>query len=326
MNALPTGGRGPAVGSPGRALVVVAKRPVDGRTVEVVLARDDGGPLPRWAPGAHIDLVLPGGLVRPYSLCGDPDDRTSWRLLVRRRPPGQDGKSTSGHVHDELRVGDTVHVRGPRDLFGLATDPRHLFLGAGAGIAPLLPMARRVRSARIYPWSLRHLERQAEPSRLVAEVDSLGPDARTVTDIADIEAAIAAAPPGTAVYACGSDRFVAAVRELVPAGAGLALHCQRFAHVRPAAGDLPGCELVLARRGDRVPVPPGTSVLEALRDAGVDVPLSCGSDVCGACVIPVLDGRVRHRDAVLTDEERAAGRWIVTCVSGGDSPTLVLDL
>ncbi len=300
------------------------KRAVDGRTVEVVLSPTDGGMLPRWAPGAHVDLVLPGGLVRPYSLCGDPDDGLTWRLLVRRGARARPG-GASAYVHDRLGVGDRVHARGPRDRFPLAAAGRYLFLASGVGLAPLLPMVRRVDGARVYPWTLVHLEPAGGRSPLGEEVRSLGPSATTAESLAEVAAAVRTAPAGTAVHVCGGARFVDAVESLSQAQPGLDLHQQRFdAGPRTDAGGA-AYELVLARRGDRIPVATGVPLLEALLDAGVDVPSSCGSGVCGACVVRVLAGSVRHRDAVLTEAERASGE-VVTCVSAPASAELVLDL
>ena len=306
-----------------RILVVSGKRQVADGMVELVCEPGDGDALPRWAPGAHVDLVLGPALARPYSLCGDPDDTRRWRFLVRR---GSRDSGVSAYLHDQLRAGDTLRARGPRDRFPLANAARYLFLASGAGIAPLLPMVARVRAARIYPWSLLLLEPGTAVGPLHDEMDSLGPAASIVGHFNCVAAAIAAALPGTAVQAAGSSRFVAAVEAQAGRRGDLDLHRQRFDN--PAADGAGGsaCELVLARQGGRVFVPPGTPLLRALLDAGVAVPWACGSGICGACVLPVLDGKIRHRDAVLTAAEREAGRLVVTCVSTAATETLVLDV
>jgi len=270
-----------------------------------------------------VDLVLGPAAARPYSLCGDPDDTRRWRLLVRR---GRGDSGVSAYLHDRLRVGDTLQARGPRDRFPLANAARYLFLASGAGIAPLLPMVARVRAARIYPWSLLLLERGTAVGSLPEEIGSLGPAASIVGHFDSVGAAIAAALPGTAVQAAGSSRFVAAVEAQAGRRGDLDLYCQRFDNPADGGADGGGCELVLARQGGRVVVPAGTPLLRALLDAGVAVPWACGSGSCGACVLPVLDGKIRHRDAVLTAAERGAGRLVVTCVSTAASQTLVLDV
>jgi ferredoxin-NADP reductase len=143
------------------------------------------------------------------------------------------------------------------------TAARYLFLASGAGIAPLLPMAARVRAARIYPWSRLLLERGTAVGSLQEEMDSLGPAASIVGHFDPVAAAITAALPGTAVQAAGSARFVAAVEAQAGRRGDLDLHCQRFDS--PAAGGMGGspCELVLARQGGRVFVPAGTPLLRA---------------------------------------------------------------
>jgi ferredoxin len=161
---------------------------------------------------------------------------------------------------------------------------------------------------------------------LQEEVRSLGPAASVVDHLGSIAAATAAALPGTAVQVAGSSRFVAAVEAQVARRPDLDLHRQRFD--TPAAAGTEGseCELVLARRGERVFVPAGTPLLRALLDAGITIPWACGSGICGACALPVIYGTVRHRDAVLTAAERTAGRLVVTCVSTAATETLVLDV
>ena len=315
--------RGHDAAEQARILAVTGKRQVADRLIELVCEPADGAALPQWAPGAHVDLVLGPATGRPYSLCGDPDDTRRWRFLVSR---GRGDSGVSGYLHDQLKVGDTLRARGPRDRFPLANAARYLFLAAGAGIAPLLPMVARVRAARIYPWSLVLLERGTAVGSLHEEMDSLGPAASIVGHFDSVAAAVAAALPGTAVQAAGSSRFVTAVEARAGHRDDPDLHRQRFDN--PAARGTGGspCELVLARQGGRVFVPAGTPLLRALLDAGVAVPWTCGSGICGACVLPVLDGKIRHRDAVLTATERGAGRLVVSCVSTAASETLVLDV
>ncbi|MHC5264328.1 flavin reductase family protein [Streptomyces sp. UC4497] len=315
-----------------RDLVVADRRPVGEGTVEVLLATSDGGHLPSWPPGAHIDLILPGRLVRPYSLAGEPTDRTRWRLLVRRsagRGRGRSvGDSASAHVHDRLAPGDRVACRGPYDRFRLAGAGAYLFLASGAGIAPLLPMARMIRAARVYPWSLVHVDRSGRPGPLRSEVLSLGAQA-SVTAEPDIAAILAHAAPGTAVHVCGGGTFVDAVEDAARSAPHVRMHRQRFdTSVTDADGGArcDAYEAVLARRGDRVRVAARTPLLTALLDAGAQVPYSCGAGICGACAVPVLDGGIAHRDSVLTRSERDSGAVIITCVSGAAGESLVLDL
>ncbi len=309
-----------------RTVVVAAIRPVADRIVEVVLTAADERHLPRWAPGAHVDLVLPTGLTRPYSLAGDPDDDRAWRLLVARPPasaPGA-GESAGSYVHDVLRAGDRLGIRGPRHLFSLGGGGRYLFLAAGAGIAPLLPMARRVRAARVYSWSLVHVDDSSQHAALRREVEDLGATSRSTSDRAAPIRTLADVPPDTAVYVCGSSRFIDKLAAAAPCGVGL--HQQRFDAPTGGSDATHGYEVLLARRGERIRVEPGTPLLAALHQAGADVPVSCGTGSCGACLVRVLDGAVEHRDSVLSEPERRGGHQIASCVSTAAGARLVLDL
>jgi ferredoxin-NADP reductase len=269
-----------------------------------------------------VDLVLPNGVVRPYSLAGDPGDDRTWRVLVARSTAAEGG--ASAYVHDVLRTGDLVRVRAPRNLFPLEGASRYLFLASGAGIAPVLPMVRRVHSARIYPWTLLYVDRSSTHSPLRAEVEALGTGARSVSSRTPVLTALAEATPGTAVYACGSSRFVDVIAEA--AAPQLRVHRERFDAPTRASGPDRPFELVLARRGERIRVEPGTPMVTALHRAGVDVPVSCGAGICGACILAVAEGAVEHRDSLLSPEERAAGRLMVTCVSRAAGRELALDV
>jgi ferredoxin-NADP reductase len=310
-----------------RDLVVRKKRPVGARTVEVLLSDPDGGRLPKWPPGAHIDLLLPNRLIRPYSLAGEPSD-ADWRLLIRCPPPVDErgaAASASVYVRDVLAAGDRVGARGPYDRFRLAGASAYLFLASGAGIAPLLPMARLIGTARVYPWSLIHVDRGSGNGALRKEVLALGPPA-SVSDGLDIDATLSAAAAGTAVYVCGPDRFVAAVEKAAQQTPRIQVNRQRFdaAALREGAGR--PCDIVLARRHEQVHVEAGTPILTALLDAGVDVPYACGAGICGACAVRVVEGRIDHRDSVLSRSERDAGNLIITCVSRAADDGIVLDL
>ncbi|PAK26238.1 hypothetical protein CJD44_11595 [Streptomyces sp. alain-838] len=310
-----------------RDLVVREIRPVGARTVELLLGDPDGAVLPGWPAGAHIDLLLPNGLVRPYSLAGDPRGAVDWRLLIRHPPVGDErtaNDSVSMYVRDVLTPGDRVRSRGPYDRFRLTGAGAYLFLASGAGIAPLLPMARLIRAARVYPWRLVHVDREGEAGALRQEVLSLGPHA-SVTSELDL-GEIFAAPTGAAVYVCGPDRFVSSVEEAAQQMPQLVVHRQRFDATEPGSGGGRPCDLLLARRGERVRVDAGIPVLTALLDAGVQVPYACGAGICGACAVRVIDGEIAHRDSLLTRSERDAGSVMITCVSRPAGDSVVLDL
>jgi ferredoxin-NADP reductase len=289
------------------------------------LSDPSGSALPAWTPGAHIDLVPAGGIVRQYSLCGDPADRTVWRIAVLREPAGRGG---SVAVHDRLREGDLVEVDGPRNHFPLVPAPRYLFVAGGIGITPLLPMIAAA-SAAGADWRLHYggrsrgsmAFRSALCSAYGARV-SVHP--QDEAGLLDLDAILAGEPAGTPVYCCGPEPLLTAIEQRC---AGRPLHVERFAakeHGEPVrAGSF---EVELARTGRTLTVPPGTSILRAVEDAGVELLWSCTEGTCGTCETAVLGGEVDHRDSLLTAEERAANDTMFICVSRAVGPRLILDI
>ncbi|GGV42116.1 ferredoxin [Actinomadura cremea] len=297
--------------------VVVAERTdlADG-IVGLTLRAVDGGALPSWSPGAHIDVVLDADVVRQYSLCGDPGDGT-WRLGVLKEGPG------SAIVHERVRPGDRLRTRGPRNTFALEDAPRYLFLAGGIGITPLLPMAAAADAAGA-DWRLlyggRRLSAMAfldELSRYGDRVEVRPQDAFGPLDLDVLDAV----EPGTLVYCCGPEPMIAAVERRAPGP----VRTERFA-ARPDTGPREAFEVELALSGRTVEVPAGCSILEAVERAGVDVLSSCREGTCGTCETPVLAGEPDHRDSVLTADERAEGGFMMICVSRSRGPRLVLEL
>jgi vanillate O-demethylase ferredoxin subunit len=297
--------------------------------VRLVELRDpDGAPLPAAAPGAHIDLHLAGGLVRSYSLMGDPEDRRAYSVAVLREPMSRGG---SRAVHETLRVGDVLAVEGPRIHFPLVEDaPYSVLIAGGIGITPILPMAERL--ARLgRRFELHYGARRRADAVLLDRLAPLGAAVRLHFSReaggrrADIAAILASAPAGAHFYCCGPasmlDDYTAASADLEPAR----VHLERFAAAEPAAVE-GGFVVELARTGRTIAVPPGKTILEALNAHGIEPACSCIEGVCGTCETRVLDGVPDHRDVVLTPEERAGNRTMMICVSGAKSDRLVLDL
>ncbi|MGK5557458.1 PDR/VanB family oxidoreductase [Actinomadura kijaniata] len=302
-------------------------RVADG-VVLLTLARPDGGDLPAWEPGAHVDLVLGPGLVRQYSLCSDPADRSRWQVAVLREP---DGRGGSVHVHDRLAAGSPVRVRGPRNHFALEPAARYLFVAGGIGITPLLPMVAEA-ERRGADWRLvyggRSRATMAFRERLEAEYGervTLHP--QDESGLPDLDALLGAPRADTLVYCCGPEGLLEAVEERCAAWPPGALRVERFSPREVGEPVLDGAfEVELARTGTTVTVPPGKSVLEAVEEAGTPVLSSCREGTCGTCETPVLEGTVDHRDSLLTPEERAAHDTMMICVSRAACPRLVLDL
>ncbi|GAB2857136.1 PDR/VanB family oxidoreductase [Actinocorallia aurea] len=305
----------------GGPLVVSAKTLVSASLVAVDLCDPRGLPLPRWSAGSHVNLVLASGLVRPYSLCGRTDDRRVWRILVRRHAGS---RGASAHIHDSLKAGDRLRHLGVVPGLVLGRADRYRFLAGGAGIAPLIPLARLAASARA-AWSLTVFGRDALAVAGWDEIGDLRPAITTAPEARRaLTGTIEGLEPGSAVYACGPGPFVDAVENAIAGRPDLALFREPFD--APAADPGAAMEIVLARSGLSFSVPAGTSLNEGLRAVGVSVPVACGAGFCGACAVGVVEGVPDHRDRLLSPSRRARGDVILTCVSRSRTPRLVLDL
>ena len=309
------------------ALTVAAKAEVADRVVALELAHPDGARLPDWTPGAHIDLVLPNGLTRQYSLHGDRWDAYRYRVGVLREVAGRGG---SAYVHDELRPGDLVGVGGPRNNFPLVPAPRYLFVAGGIGITPLLPMLHQAELLGI-DWQLLYGGRRRASMAFLDELAGYGDRVRLVPEdeagLLDLPGYLGEPRPDTRVYCCGPAPLLAAIEAACAGWPAHTLHTERFvAADRGAPVRTTPFEVELARSGTSLTVHPGTSVLDAVAAAGVDVLSSCRQGTCGTCETTVLAGLPDHRDSILTDDERAAGDCMFLCVSRALGDRLVLDL
>lgn len=314
-------------------LVVTRRSPIADGVVALDLGRPDGGDLPAWQPGAHVDVHLPapeGELVRQFSLCSAPEDRTLWRIAVLREPAGRGG---SRYVHDVLAERDTLQVRGPRNHFPLEPADAYLFVAGGIGVTPLLPMVAQAerRGAR---WQLEYGGRTADSMAFRRELVSrygsrVRPRPEDRYGLLDLDGLLGAPAPGTLVYCCGPEPLLRAVEERCAGWPQGALHVERFTAPQPSAratADAPSFEVELAVSGRTLTVPPELSVLEAVEKAGIAVLSSCRAGTCGTCETAVLEGAVEHRDTLLTAEERACDDTMMICVSRAAGPRLVLEL
>ncbi|MEV6738222.1 PDR/VanB family oxidoreductase [Streptomyces sp. NPDC051104] len=304
-------------------LVVGRREPAAEGVLALTLRHPLGEELPAWEPGAHVDVLLGPGLERQYSLCGDPADRQAWRIAVLREA---DGRGGSAHVHEQVREGDKVRVRGPRNHFPLHPSPRYRFIAGGIGITPILPMLAAAEAAGA-EWTLLYGGRTRRSMAFTAELERYG-DRVTVapqdeTGLLDLASVLDDVPDGTLVYCCGPGPLLDAVEGRCPAGT---LRVERFQPKEQPAGDDGEFEVVLAQSGRTLTVPPHVSVLDTVRDAGVEVLFSCTEGTCGTCETDVLEGTPDHRDSVLTEEERESGETMMICVSRCRSGRLVLDL
>ncbi|MGI5148497.1 PDR/VanB family oxidoreductase [Plantactinospora sp. CA-294935] len=320
-----TGSEGGAQVSPAAGTVAVVRdiRPVARDVVAVTLAAEPGSLLPAWTPGAHVDLVLPSGLVRQYSLCGDPADRSGYRIAVRRDPAGRGG---SAEVH-QLRYGQRVRLRGPRNHFPLVPARGYLFIAGGIGITPILPMVRQA-TAEGRPWRLVYLGRSTTRMPFLDEVGTLDSNRVDIfaTDIGgrpDLPRLLRTAPPDAEVYCCGPTGLIAAVERLIPTERR---HVERFTATPRDDADNQPFEAELARTGQLLRVPASRSLLDSIREVRPEAPASCENGLCGSCGIVVLDGLPDHRDDIPTARHRDGRNLIYPCVSRSHTPRLVLDL
>ncbi len=311
--------------------LVVRKRctPAEG-VVVLDLAHPDGEELPRWEPGAHIDLCLTDNLTRQYSLCGDFDNATVWRIGVLLDPNSRGG---SKYVHEELHEGASIRVRGPRNHFPLVDAPHYRFIAGGIGITPILAMVEEAQRAS-HDWSLLYGGRTKSSMAFADELVTRFPGRVTIwpqdeRGFLDLSALLNDPADDTLVYCCGPEGLLAAVEEHCAHWPPGTLNVERFAAKEPSAEDagaLDRFEVVCRRSGVTLEVASDESLLELLEAANVPIMGSCYEGICGTCEARVLEGTPAHRDSVLTDAEKAAGDVMLVCVSGSRTERLVLDL
>jgi ferredoxin-NADP reductase len=290
------------------------------------LAAPDGGALPAFAPGAHIDLKLPDGTLRQYSLCGDPDDTSHYRLGIRAVAGGL----SSSFIHRKLRPGELLTVSAPRNNFPLVDASRYIFIAGGIGITPLIPMMRDAR-AKGRPWTLLYCNRRSEDAPFLAEIKKLGGEISLHSSEAgtrlDAAQRLGTVQQDTVVYCCGPERLMTAVEEATAAWPEGRIHFEWFTpRSRPADETSGSFEVVCQRSGLTLTVPRDKSIMAALSEAGIEVPRSCEQGICGTCETRVISGEVDHRDSILSASERAANQTMMICVSRARGSRLVLDI
>lgn len=309
-------------------LLVTGRQDAAEDVITLTLGSPYPGLLPVWEPGAHLDLLLGDGLERQYSLCGDPADRTSWTVAVLREPRGRGG---SARIHDTVRVGTRVGVRGPRNRFALLPAPQYLFVAGGIGITPIVPMLASAQAAG-RDWTLVYGGR-SRASMAFAETLAEQYGERVLLrpqdeyGLLDLPTLLAPLDPRAAVYCCGPGPLLEAVEQQCARAARAAPHVERFqARVQRTADPDRAFTVELRRSGLTLTVPADASVLDTVRKAGVDVLFSCTEGTCGTCETDVLEGRPDHRDSLLTEAEREESRSLMICVSRCRGERLVLDL
>jgi ferredoxin-NADP reductase len=325
----------PAASDRTRVLRVAERQTVahDENVVAVTFAAADGEPLPRWHPGAHIDVLLPSGRLRQYSLCGDPDSSGVYRIAVRRIPDGGGG---SIEVHDVLDVGATATTQGPRNAFPLTVPGygsptrRFRFIAGGIGITPILPMLALATRLGV-DWSMVYAGRTRDSLPFLDEVARYGRRVRIHTDDEDgpptARDLLGDCPDGTAVYACGPAPMLTAIRWDLAGRDEVELHFERFA--APPVVDGEEFTVTVASTGQQICVGADETLLAALSRAGVHAPYSCRQGFCGTCrtrVLGVVGGDVDHRDTLLTDPEHENSMMLICISRAAEGSRLTLDL
>ncbi len=314
--------------------VRVARKVIEATDIATFeLVEASGAALPPFAAGAHIDVHLPNGLVRQYSLCNDSAESHRYLIGVLRDPASRGG---SAAMHDRVHEGERLQISAPKNHFPLVHEARRsLLLAGGIGVTPLLCMAERLATSGAdfsMHYCTRARDRTAFHDRITASTFAArvhfhfddGPAAQQF----DLAATLAQPEPGLHLYVCGPKGFMDAVLQRARARGWpeAQLHYEFFAaEVGPAADDA-AFEVVLASSGRSVRVAKEQTVVAALAAAGVEIPTSCEQGVCGTCLTRVLEGEPDHKDAYLTPEEQAANDQFLPCCSRAKSARLVLDL
>jgi ferredoxin-NADP reductase len=289
--------------------------------VALTLADPDGGLLPSWTPGAHIDVRLPSGRRRQYSLCGSPGRRTDYRIAVRRIVDGGGG---SIEMHDTFDVGDTCVFEGPRNAFYLVTDEDDvLFVIGGIGVTPILPMIRMAHQ-REMNWRAVYAGRSRDYMPLLDEVTGVNPERVTVWAddehgrFPTTEELLAGAGPNTVVYVCAPTAVLEAVRAARDEHVDAPLHYERFSPP-PVVDGIP-FELELARSRRVLSVPANRSALAVMLDSDPATAYSCQQGFCGTCKVKVLAGEVDRRGRTAEGDDE-----MLVCVSRAKSDRVVID-
>jgi vanillate O-demethylase ferredoxin subunit len=314
--------------------VRVARKTVEAEGVAGFrLVAADGARLPPFAPGAHIDVALPGGLVRQYSLCNLPSQDEHYEIGVLRDTASRGGSLA---MHDAVHEGAVLNISPPRNHFPLDEGATHsLLLAGGIGVTPLLSMAQRLaalgadfslhccsRTAARAPYR-RRLQGSAFAAKVFFHHDD-GPPAQRL----DLAATLGQPAPGKHLYVCGPQGFLEAVRATARdlQWPEAQVHFEYFAGAATPAAEPGDFEVELRSSGRVVRVPASLSVVDALAAEGIAIPVSCAQGVCGTCLTRVLHGDIDHRDLYLTPAEQAANDQFLPCCSRARSARLMLDL
>ncbi|MSP98522.1 MAG: oxidoreductase [Betaproteobacteria bacterium] len=290
-----------------------------------------GDELPAFAAGAHVDVQLPGGMVRSYSLANSQRERNRYVIAVAKDANSRGG---SKYMHESLHAGDLIRISKPKNNFLLAeAAAKSLFIAGGIGITPLWCMIQRLQELG-RPWELYYCVRTREHAALLAGLQAAGTGGAGKVHfnfdhepggVLELGPILASAAPGTHIYCCGPLPMLAAFEAATVSRPTEEIHVEYFtAKEAPAASG--GFTVVLAKAGKEVFVPDGKTILDTILDLGIETPYSCMEGTCGECMTEVLDGIPDHRDVFLTKQDHAANKKMMICCSGSKSPRLVINI
>jgi ferredoxin-NADP reductase len=306
---------------------VTAIRPVAVDILCYELAPADRRPLAPFTPGAHIDVHAPNGQVRQYSLCSDPGQAARYAIAVKREASGRGGSLS---MHGNVEVGSALGIVGPRNFFPLADGASNsVFIAGGIGITPIYAMIQSL-AAEGRPWELHYCARSAAHAAFHKELGAL-PHGRVVpwfseTPALDARTLLREAPQGTHLYCCGPGALMKAVESAAAHWPEGRVHFEYFAAPVTAWPANQPFEVVLQRSALTLQVPADRTIVQVVREHGIDVQTACEEGVCGTCETRIVAGEAEHRDVLLSPAEKAASCTMMICVSRAKSPKLTLDL
>jgi phthalate 4,5-dioxygenase reductase subunit len=297
--------------------------------IHILEFRDAGGqPLPEFSAGAHIAIQAPNGLLRKYSLCNDPAERNRYLVAIKREANGRGG---SCNLIDNTKAGDELMVAPPVNDFGLPPRAQDfLFIAGGIGITPIMAMIREVlrqgKRFRLFycsrsPETTAFLDELSAPefkNQVTIHYDQ-GDPARSL----DLKPVLAERKNREHLYCCGPRPLMEAVRNMTDHWSSTAVHFEAFSEAETHKPTDKPFKLRLARSGEVLDVPTTKTILEVLRDRGLEVPSSCETGTCGTCRTKMLAGEADHRDLVLAEHERAD--TIMICVSRAKGDEITID-
>lgn len=287
--------------------------------------------LPQYEAGAHIDVHLPGGMIRQYSLCSRPDQDQVYRVAVLL---DENGRGGSRAMHDTVHPGDLVTIGSPRNAFRLQSKDRPIYLLAGGvGITPILAMAYELQASGT-SFEMHYFGRsrnrlaflpELEQGRFAAKV-SLHLDDQMPGTGSPLDEVLGKTSHDSEIYACGPAGFLHRIKELLETRDGPKpnFHYESFAPIQSST-DNSTFEVNFSGSGRRVVVGPAETIVEAARRVGVDIPISCEQGICGTCLTQVLEGLPDHRDMFLTLEEHDRNDQMTPCCSRSFSSSLTLN-